>query len=129
MFTSGQKNKMRSLFAIDGYRNSFLNSFQCDSTLATGGALPVDSTESEVPSYSVSIYPNPVIGQLNIIPHNNFNLVGESCLIFNMHGKKVFEQKLSSQKIQIDLSFLNQGIYFLKIGNGAGKKTFKIIKN
>lgn len=128
MFTNGQKNKMRSLFALNGYRNSFLNSFQCDSSLATGGPLPEDTAVFVKAEPSVQMYPNPVSTQLNIIPQNDFVLEGKYCSIYNIQGKKVYEQKFRSQKIQLDLSFLTPGVYFLKLEDGAEKKMFRIIK-
>jgi hypothetical protein len=128
MFTNGQKNKMRSLFAENGYRNSFLNSFQCDSSLATGGPMPEDTVIFEKPQPSVRIYPNPVAAQVNIISENNFVLEGRNCSIYNTQGNRVYQHKFKSHTTKLDLSFLVPGIYFLQLGEGGDKKMFKIIK-
>ena len=128
MFTNGQKTKMRSLFSLNGYRNSFLNSFQCDSSLATAGPLPEDTVATIKASPAVTIYPNPVSDKLNIISQNGFVLEGKNCSVYNIQGKKVYDQKITSQKVVADLSAINPGVYFLKIGDGADKKMFKIIK-
>ena len=128
MFTTGQKIKMRYVFALNGARNSFLNSFACDSTLATGGPLPEDTLPVVKPMAGVRAYPNPVQNVLNLIPVNNFDLVGKSCIIYDVQGKIIIKQNLVSNKEKMDLSTLQTGIYILKIGNGADKKIIKIIK-
>ncbi|MEP7165967.1 MAG: M43 family zinc metalloprotease [Ferruginibacter sp.] len=128
MFSKGQKIKMRSMFALGASRNSFLNSFACDSTLATGGPLPEDTLVKEKPQPSVQVFPNPAQNVLNIIPLNDFELAGKSCEIFNIQGMRLLQQTLTSNKGKIDLSFLPAGIYILKIGFGTDKKILKIIK-
>jgi hypothetical protein len=83
IFTHGQKVKMRSLFAINGARNSFMSSFVCDSTLGAGESAPspspspsvdttvVDSTISIRVINAVQVYPNPVqnLLHLNTLPN------------------------------------------------------------
>ena len=128
MFTTGQKMKMRAMFALGGSRNSFLNSFACDSSLATGGPLPEDTLVIEKPKPDVQIFPNPVQNVLNILPVNEFELVGKNCEIFNIQGKKLLLQTFTSNKGQINLSALQPGVYILKIGIGADRKIRKIIK-
>ena len=55
MFTQGQENEMRSLFALGNSRNSFLNSSVCDSSLAQGGPLPTDSSSTPNQNYYLSL--------------------------------------------------------------------------
>lgn len=128
MFTTGQKIKMRSAFALNGARNSFLNSFACDSSLATGGPLPADTLPAVKPMADVRVFPNPVQNVLNIIPVNNFELVGKNCSIYNVQGNMILQQTFLSNKEKMDLSTLQAGLYILKIGNGADKKIIKIVK-
>ncbi|MBC7865942.1 MAG: zinc metalloprotease, partial [Gloeobacteraceae cyanobacterium ES-bin-316] len=61
MFTTGQKNKMRSLFALQGSRNSLLRSYQCDGSLASEGPLPEDTIPVVPLADVISVYPNPVV--------------------------------------------------------------------
>ena len=65
MFTQDQKNEMRGLFALGNPRNSFLNSSVCDSTLAMGGPLPIDTVGTQA-DVEVSVFPNPFNSQINI---------------------------------------------------------------
>ncbi|MEP6712028.1 MAG: M43 family zinc metalloprotease [Ferruginibacter sp.] len=131
MFTQGQKAKMRGLFALNGPRNSFLNSFACDSSLATGGPLPSDTTINEVKPTAadeINIYPNPAREIINIRAKNILTLKGKTAKLVTITGKLVKRQTLLSNVERIDVSQLLPGIYFLKIGEGNTSKVFKIIK-
>jgi hypothetical protein len=128
MFSTGQKRKMRGMFALNNSRNSFLNSFACDSTLATGGPLPNDTLPVEKPKADVQLYPNPAQTTLNIVPVNNFELMGKSCSIFSIQGKVMLQQTLISNKEKLDISVLRAGMYIIKIGSGTDKKIMKFIK-
>ncbi len=128
MFSTGQKIRMRSAFALNGARNSFLNSFACDSSLATGGPLPTDTLPVVKPLADVKVFPNPVQDIMNIIPVNEYELVGKHCIIYNLQGNILLQQTLISNKGKIDISTLQTGLYILKIGTGADKKIIKIIK-
>jgi hypothetical protein len=129
MFTSGQAKEMRGLFALNGYRNSILNSFACDSSLATAGPLPEEPAVVVKPEPFADIYPNPLNDFLNIIARNDYVLNGKRCSIYNIQGNKVYEQRIKSgDKVQLNLSFLSPGVYFLRLGDDADKKMFKIIK-
>ena len=70
---------------------------------------------------SLRVYPNPVNYELRIM-----NYEGEEIQIFNIMGQALLSFKpLPSLEPVIDVTSLNSGMYFLKIGN----KTVKIIKN
>jgi len=73
----------------------------------------------------LKIFPNPIISTFRI-ENITTNFSGYTIQIFDILGKKCFEQKLPSENV--DLSFLKSGIYLLKISNGNNYKTLKIIK-
>lgn len=135
MFSQGQKMKMRALFAIGGNRNSFLNSFACDASLATAGPLPQDTAvvvatpaKNVMPPVSINIYPNPTTNMINISADENVDLNGQTIHLISTTGRIVMQQKLSSGRTQINVSSLSAGIYILQLGEGVNKKTFKLIK-
>ena len=127
-FTYGQKMKMRSLFALGGTKNSFLYSFACDSSLASGGPLPDDTLPVFKPKAGISLYPNPAISEVNINPVNDYVLTGKICSIYNVQGKLLIRQSFVSNKEKINVSALPSGIYILKIGEGDDKQVAKLIK-
>ncbi len=79
------------------------------------------------PENSFSIYPNPFNDRFSI---QSSGLNNEILLsVFNLSGQKVYEQKFNNQeKITINSSFFDKGLYFIKI---TGDKTFviKAVKN
>jgi hypothetical protein len=125
MFTQGQKSEMRGMFALGGPRNSFLNSSLCDSSLAQGGPLPTDSVAVGA---SVSVYPNPFTNQVTINYKNAADAPGKILKIFDVTGKLYYEQIIKSQKTNILLNNLPNGIYFLKIDGGNKPLVFKLIR-
>jgi hypothetical protein len=127
-FTTGQKRKMRGLFALGALRNSFLNSFACDSTLATGAPLPDDTLVTEKPQGNVNVYPNPTRQVLNLVAENGYELAGKNCTLFSAEGKVLMQQTINSNKSTIDISAFSAGFYVLKIGNGSDKKIIKVLK-
>ena len=74
----------------------------------------------------IKISPNPAKDFFSILK-NNILLTDYSAELFNVLGQKVIEfSKFSSNKK--DISFLEKGIYLLKIQKGNQHKTIKLIK-
>ncbi len=130
MFTIGQKKRMRALFAAQGVRNSFLNSFACDSSLAEAGpsggpvVAPVEATI--VPGYK--IYPNPVTSYLTVECTVATFVKKQSVTIFNATGKIVFSTELNKVKTGFNLSALPAGFYIIRVGEGSSRFTSKFVK-
>jgi hypothetical protein len=79
-------------------------------------------------SSDIRLFPNPFIGDLQII-NNDFTYFS-NLLIYNLIGKVVYQQKLNSNNVTIDLSGLTQGIYRACISDSKGQiiKNEKLIK-
>jgi hypothetical protein len=129
MFTNGQKNKMRKLFALNGPRNSFLLSNVCDSSNANNIASPSSNEAVNKPVQSVTIFPNPSSSTINMIPVNGYDLNNNTVHILDATGKILINQKVFSSNKSINISSLKSGVYFLKIGSGTDQKMIKLIKN
>jgi cytochrome c peroxidase len=72
------------------------------------------------PLINISVYPNPVIDDLNIqIDEGDFTLQ-----IFSINGKEVLSTKLNSNAT-LDVSFLHNGIYILNIREENSTDIFK----
>lgn len=120
MFTSGQKNKMRSLFALKGARNSFLNSTACDSSFVESGPLPSDTA---VTLNVISVFPNPA-SSFVILESKSSDLVGKTVKILSISGREIQTLVLRSQKNTIPVSNFQPGIYFIKIEGTASVVKF-----
>jgi uncharacterized repeat protein (TIGR01451 family) len=88
---------------------------------------PVGISPTENHPVLFKIYPNPAGMKFNI---ESSNLNMESVHMFDVFGKKVFEQNLCKQKIEVDMSSYPDGIYFIVIrdekNNLVKRKIIKI---
>lgn len=132
LFTQGQVKRMRALFAQNGVRNGFLESFACDSTLATGGSLPITVAEvkpvATATLASTKVYPNPVQTITTIECKVASALSVRTLNIFNNLGTLVMTTQLKQERTSLNLSNLVSGIYVIHIIDGNDKFTTKIVK-
>ena len=93
--------------------------FDFNEPIVTNTALNTIETVTKIKSQSSTenewtIYPNPSTGALYIV--NNKSVKEISLLqILNSIGQTVFEETITSNYKNIDLSKLNNGVYFVKI--------------
>jgi hypothetical protein len=132
IFTHGQKRKMRSMFAINGPRNSFMNSFVCDSTMGSGESAPPTDTTTSNPvitttETSIKVYPNPVQNQFNIVSSDE-TIMGKKISIYNASGLKITTFTAASATLQVNTSAWKPGLYLLQIGEGKDRLIKKLIK-
>ncbi|UCH14184.1 MAG: T9SS type A sorting domain-containing protein [Bacteroidales bacterium] len=91
----------------------------------------IDITVYEASSVSntiagqLSIYPNPVTDQLNIIGTENLKNV----TILDLTGKNVKQVEVNKSDVRINVQDLANGIYFLKIQTADKETIVKIVKN
>lgn len=74
-------------------------------------------------AWDVAIFPNPTTGHLNI----SSEVENYSLQVFDLTGKAVVNRHNLSLNTQIDLGGLYNGIYMVKLNNGANQLTKKII--
>ena len=109
MFTVGQKNRMRALFAPGGARASILSST---------GLLPPLFFESPLPEESPrwlhpQLYPNPTTSQLTLDLAYDTRWLGKTLSIINMEGRVVKQVVIDSKIQTINCSQLQAGIYII----------------
>lgn len=97
------------------------------STAEPYASVTVDSmvlgvSENELEEFSY--YPNPVTNEINLSAKNTIDQVS----IFNILGQNVYEEKINNAKSSINLSFLEQGMYVMKVSAGGSTATYKIVK-
>lgn len=80
---------------------------------------------SEINSNSISVYPNPSSGSIQI---NGLNDVNATVEFFDQSGRTIISHKLSNGEI-IDISSLEKGIYLLNIDHNGSIYTKRIVKN
>lgn len=87
---------------------------------------------SEFGFNELSLYPNPVLSQLQIEYFSTSLRQGEISIV-DLNGKIVFEQKITNvigeNKLIIDITTLTNGIYFCRINIGNKMDISKFIKS
>lgn len=79
----------------------------------------------EVESLSdIIMFPNPANEMLNFKTNNSL----ESIQIFNVIGQEVLNKKLNQRESTIDISYLNPGVYLVKVKSQEIFKSFRLIK-
>ena len=73
-----------------------------------------------------SVYPNPVQNEVKFLMAEDFSSTS-TLEIINSLGQKVFQIPMPST-MKLDISFLSNGIYFVKVTDGNQSTTKKIIK-
>ncbi|MEO6915153.1 MAG: M43 family zinc metalloprotease [Chitinophagaceae bacterium] len=133
MFTLGQVARMRALFERGGARYSLLFSkglsgktinqipVPADLALPVSGAEPVTA--------KVSVYPNPSSSVINIETPVMQESGKRMITIYNGVGQPVMNLELTSAKVQVNISHLTSGIYFIKIITGSITSMVKFSKN
>lgn len=128
MFTQGQKMKMRSQFAINGSRNTFLRSYKCDGSLATGAALLEDTIPKAAPADMIRAYPNPALNEVVLQSDYLQTMQNKTVIVYTPAGVPVMKQTLLTNKETLKLNGLLPGIYLLSVGEGKERKTVKLVK-
>jgi hypothetical protein len=74
----------------------------------------------------INIFPNPVRDKLHL--ELGFQVGNAKLSIYNTLGQIIYSKDGIDKKEEIDLGFLRSGVYYLKINNYEGQKTFKLLK-
>lgn len=100
---------------------------QWNTTSVTLTEGPPSSVAAIAGSMQISIYPNPVVGLLNVDMNNNaagnFNYA-----IYSMNGAMAAQGQLNNNVNSIDVSSLASGMHFISITNGAEQKVITFNK-
>ncbi|MBN1650821.1 MAG: endonuclease [Bacteroidales bacterium] len=92
-------------------------------THIAGTALGID----DIDLAEISIYPNPNKGKFYILLGRGFDS-NTKIEVYSVMGKRVYETISNTTKTEIDLSDLEQGIYFIRVRDGKAIVTQKFIK-
>ncbi len=123
LFTYGQRDRMRTLFADGGFRQPLLSSTAgIVSTGSAGGGVTVPVTESAV---IVHLYPNPATSSL-LVNLQGKARIGGMLEVYNQVGMKVMAVRVTELSFQLNLSGLSGGVYFLRLDGGGSSKFVKL---
>ena len=78
---------------------------------------------------SLSAFPNPTSDFLNLRIDGDY-IDGLSCAMFDISGKEIMQQRITSSQTSLDVQQLPPATYFVRVTKGKNEvKTFKIVKN
>jgi hypothetical protein len=125
MFTLGQRDRMRTLFAPGGFRYSILSSPAASAapgepsdTLYSGGGFSAGNTR---------VYPNPAMNMVTV--HlADLSKLGSLLEVYNQTGQRVMGMRVTSQEFNLDVSGLAGGVYFIRMSNSGGQQSLKLVK-
>ena len=96
-------------------------------TINLCGINQTNLSNNDFESNSISVYPNPSKGIINI---NLGDVNGETLFtLYDVQGRTVLTKKSNTDTESLNIENLSNGIYMLSIENGAAKTTQKIILN
>lgn len=118
MFTNGQRDRMRAMFADGGPRHGFVSS-----SAGQGPLLPAQLPTDTISSLAFRIFPNPAN---QVVTLKTADLVTGNITIHNQLGQIVMQSYINSTSMQLNIGALQNGIYFIRIG--AKGKMYKLVK-
>ena len=71
--------------------------------------------QSQTEEFEVSIYPNPNNGKFEILTNGSGEM--KEVVIFNIIGEQVFYKKFEDEKMKLDLTQIDKGLYMMQIYN------------
>jgi Secretion system C-terminal sorting domain/Pregnancy-associated plasma protein-A len=124
MFTKGQRRMARTLFETGGPRNSILKSKGLNKSTVQSAALP----DFHPKWLHAQVYPNPANTSINVYFEYDERWDGIDLMIFDMTGKTVLKRKINSKVMNIDISSLSPGVYFVKAEKEGERINTKFVK-
>ncbi|RYF37913.1 MAG: T9SS type A sorting domain-containing protein [Chitinophagaceae bacterium] len=86
--------------------------------------LPTSLSVGEFSTGNLDFYPNPVKDRLNLSYSETINSVS----VTNVLGQQVLSQQANASEINVDMSGLTPGTYFVRVASANAQKTIKVIK-
>ncbi len=117
IFTYGQKERMRALFATGAVRSSIV---------VSKGLNPPQTFETPLPEEDPKwlhpqLYPNPASNEVSIDFAYDIRWIGKTIFVTNLQGQNVMNVMITSKNQRIDISRLQAGIYFIAAKKDDGE--------
>lgn len=84
--------------------------------------LPVSAHQKDISQ--LTYYPNPVTDIL----HVNFDLGTYQIMVYNTAGHLIYEENVSSNTSEIDMSSYAEGMYLVRVKGDEAQKVFRVVK-
>jgi hypothetical protein len=121
LFTYGQRDRMRSLFAPGGFRYPLLSA---DVPVAISDTT---STTADIRAGGISAWPNPAVSSITIKIADPA-AVGGILEVIDQLGRRVTAIRITAPEMLLDVSGWSSGIYFIGVNGTRISSTGKVIK-
>jgi hypothetical protein len=109
------------------YTLTVTNNQGCSSSTVIAVYACTGLNEAGLDAITVKVFPNPVHTRLSLEVQGAAE--GLEVHIKNTLGQIVYKQPIQHQQQEIDMSAFAKGVYFIRIQNGSGQKTLKVVKD
>lgn len=128
MFTYGQCQRMRALFAVGGFRQEMLASNALTGTAVIPSVGTQSPTTTAANNIHISVYPNPAESFITISTDGGDNVANSTISIYNNVGQPMITKTLTGSSISINISLLLPGIYFIRQVSGETVLMTRFVK-
>jgi len=104
------------------YASQKIGGYESTTRLPVTAQIVLNNAQFELKG--VTYGPNPVKTNLSI----KSNEILDEVSVYNLLGQFINKVKVSNSEVQVNLSSLKSGNYFVKVSSGSSSSTFKIIK-
>ncbi len=127
MFTYGQRDRMHTLFDQGGFRYPLLstNALIASSLIISKDSL-LAAAEGIVPQ-GINVYPNPATSNVSVTL-NDGACTGSLLDVYNQVGQKVMTTRITSLSLNLDVSSLAKGLYFIRVNDGKPHDIARMMK-
>ena len=110
-----------------GYSNIYGNANGCDNSEQVDSACVYISNGDITLAPAFSIFPNPTTDQITIsMPSTPFK--STFMTIYNINGQQLIKRQIMEPIINVDVSGLSQGVYFVKVADDRTVQVGKFVK-
>jgi len=88
--------------------------------------IPLAIDETKIDNSAFKVFPNPASGRITVDVGNTFSSPSQLQL-FDISGREILSQSISSKRTSLDVSAFEHGIYFIKISDNKNLSTKKIV--
>jgi len=125
LFTNGQHDRMSALFAPGGPRNPLLTS---TALTAIPKAGPDPDLGGDEGGKALRVFPNPASAQLGVLVPDSL-WPGSTVNVFDGQGRLLMSEIMSQGQQFLNVSKLPQGLYYISLVSGKGRRIAKWIKS
>lgn len=125
MFTYGQRDRMRTLFAKGGFRYPLLSSKAAPATTGTATTITTGTGSSD--DGVLQLFPNPAAAMVQVTIRDQTG-TGSWLDIYNQVGQRVLSCRVNSSSFPLSVASLPGGIYFVRLRDNRLANSYKLVK-